>query len=82
MDEGFDKLISEYEFALSAYRHNWLIGLSILQQIRDLPRETINTKLLEDFISLKNIILPTISVHRLNNLISIDDLWKKHQALF
>ena len=82
LEEGFDKLISEYEFALSAYRHNWLIGLSIIQQVRDLPRETVNIKLLDQIVSLKNNVLPTISVHRLNNIVCIDDIWKRHQALF
>ena len=56
LDEGFDKLISEYDNALSIYRYNWAISLSIIQQIRDLPRDTINTKLLDEYISIKSLL--------------------------
>jgi hypothetical protein len=82
LNEGFDQLISETEFALSSFRNNWATSLILIKQIKELPHHSINDNLLNEFIGLKNNILPTIAIHRVNILLSSSELWKMHQNLF
>ncbi|MCH7723136.1 MAG: hypothetical protein IIC76_07330, partial [Bacteroidetes bacterium] len=82
LDEGFDKLINDYENAMASYHHNWQLSFIVLKQVRDLPKDLISKKAITEYFGLGRMVLPTIALHRVNNLFNNKKLWEMHQLLY
>ncbi len=82
LEEGFDRLIDDYENAMFSYRHNWQLSFNILRQIRDVPKKYLSTDATEKYFGLGEKVLPTIAVHRINKIFNSNIIWKLHQDLY
>jgi len=82
LDNGVEIVISQVDYALGVFRHNWMLMLRTLRQYRELESQVSINDFLAQFREIEQNKFQLAPIYKIKPILNDDVLWIAYQSVF